>query len=97
MSIKTVIILGAVVAAFSSQSSAECQAPEVPSIPDPQRAQVPQMIQGKNDLMKFMEDANAYLECHISAAEHNAMVDTMNKVAEKFNSSIAAFKARQLS
>lgn len=79
---------------FSQILLAACSRPSPPEIPDPDTAVTPQMIKAKNDVQAYVGEAEKYLKCNISTAQHNSMVDEMKETADKFNQAVRAYKAR---
>lgn len=78
-----------------SVSALACDKPDAPELPDPATAVTPQMIKAKNDVNSYIDAAKKYLDCVSgNATRHNAMVDEMEKVAEKFNAAVRDYKAR---
>ncbi len=71
-----------------------CDKPAKPELPDPETAVTPQMVKAKNDVKAFLANAEAYLKCNISTAQHNKMVDDMHEVADSFNAIVRAYKTR---
>ncbi|MDN3639708.1 hypothetical protein QWY82_12960 [Simiduia curdlanivorans] len=77
-----------------AQAALSCSRPTAPEIPDPATAVTPQMIKAKNDVQAYVDQAEKYLKCNISTAQHNSTVDEMKAVAEKFNQAVRDYKAR---
>lgn len=78
-----------------SASALACDKPTAPELPDPATAVTPQMIKAKNEVNAYIDAAKQYLDCiKGNAGRHNAMVDEMEKVADKFNAAVRAYKAR---
>ena len=71
-----------------------CTKPVAPELPDISTAVTAQMVKAKNEVKAYMTDAEAYLDCVKDDIEHNAMVDDMQKLAEKFNAMVRTYKAR---
>lgn len=79
---------------MSANMSLACTPPAKPELPDPATAVTPQMVKAKNDVSEYLAAAETYLKCKISTNHHNAMVDDMHEVADKFNSIVRAYKER---
>lgn len=89
------IFAAAIATLMFSVPALACDKPAAPELPDPSTAVTPQMIKAKNDVNAYLEAAKAYLDCVSgNAGRHNAMVDEMEKVAEKFNAAVRDYKAR---
>lgn len=91
---KLLVAFTLVSSTFFAQALLACTRPDSPEIPDPSTAVTPQMIKAKNDVQAYVDTAEKYLKCNISTAQHNAMVDEMKAVAEKFNQAVRDYKAR---
>lgn len=91
---KTLPLLAALLFTLVSSLSMACERPVPPELPDPATAVTPQMVKAKNDVKAFVTAADAYLKCKISNKEHDAMVDEMHSVADKFNKVVQEFKTR---
>lgn len=90
---KLITLTGALL--LSVNVMAQCDKPNPPDLPDPATAVTPQMIKAKNDVNAYIDAAKAYLDCvKGNAARHNAMVDEMEKTAERFNAAVRDYKAR---
>jgi len=91
---KTMKYLTGVAFALCAASSIACSKPEVPTLPDPATAVTPQMVKAKNQVKRFMGEADEYLKCNITTKQHNMMVKKMHKLADAFNGIVRAYKER---
>lgn len=86
---------------------AECTAPVAPTkVPDGATAAESEMIAAMQTLKRYNADVNTYVKClefeakqnRLSREEqtrrHNAAIDTLTSIAEKFNEQVRIFKAR---
>ena len=86
---------------------ADCQLPPAPSkVPDGASASEPEMIAAMQTLKAYDGDVNVYLKClefeerqnHMTAqqrdTQHNAAITQLQKVADKFNEQVRAFKSK---
>ena len=79
---------------FSASASVACTKPSAPDLPNPDTAVTPEMVKAKRDVQEYLAAAEKYLECVKIVAQHNAMVDEMQKVADGFNAAVRAYTAR---
>jgi hypothetical protein len=81
---------------FAGQAFANCAKPSAPALPDASTAVTPEMVKAKHQVTSYMKEAEAYLACldKGNVTDHNAMVDSMEKIAAEFNALIKEFKAR---
>ncbi|NIB40716.1 hypothetical protein HBA55_14035 [Pseudomaricurvus alkylphenolicus] len=77
-----------------SGATLACTKPSAPVLPDVNTAVTAQMVKAKNEVKAYMAAAQDYLSCVKSTADHNAMVDDMQKLADSFNSIVRQYKAR---
>jgi hypothetical protein len=93
---------------FSLAAHADCVLPPAPSkIPDGNSASEQEMITAMQTLKEYNADVETYLKClefetkqnRLSPGDqekmHNNAVDTMQKVAAKFNEQVRTFKAKK--
>ncbi|HZO23144.1 MAG TPA: hypothetical protein VFB37_11640 [Steroidobacteraceae bacterium] len=86
---------------------ADCVLPPAPSkIPDGSTASQQEMITAMQTLKEYNQDVETYTKCldfearqnRISSSDaqkmHNSAVDTLQKVAAKFNEQVRTFKAK---
>lgn len=86
---------------------ADCVLPPAPSkIPDGNTATQQEMITAMETLKEYNQDVETYTKCleyearqnHLSPSDlarlHNTAVDTLQKVAAKFNEQVRTFKAK---
>jgi len=102
------ILLAAVLAyAASLPAHADCVLPPAPSkIPDGNTASQQEMLTAMNTLKEYNGDVDIYTKClefeakqnRLSRSEeermHNSAVETLQKVAAKFNEQVRTFKAK---
>jgi predicted transglutaminase-like cysteine proteinase len=101
------ILLTALALAASMQAQADCVLPPAPSkIPDGNTASQQEMLTAMNTLKEYNGDVDTYTKClefeakqnRLSRTDeekmHNAAVDTLQKVAAKFNEQVRTFKAK---
>jgi len=103
-------ILAAATAAYlvSFAAHADCVLPPAPSkIPDGATASEQEMITAMQTLKEYNADVDTYLKClefetkqnRLSAGDqekmHNTAVDTLQKVANKFNEQVRTFKSKK--
>lgn len=93
---------------FSVAAHADCVLPPAPSkIPDGSSASEQEMITAMQTLKEYNADVDTYLKClefetkqnRLSAGDqeklHNTAVDTLQKVATKFNEQVRTFKSKK--
>jgi hypothetical protein len=93
--------------AVSFTAHADCVLPPAPSkIPDGKTASEQEMITAMQTLKEYNGDVDTYLKClefetkqnRLSAGDqakmHNEAVDTLTKVAGKFNEQVRTFKSK---
>ncbi len=103
-------MLAAAAAAYclSLAAHADCVLPPAPSkIPDGNSASEQEMITAMQTLKEYNADVDTYLKClefetkqnRLSAGDqekmHNSAVDTLQKVAAKFNEQVRTFKSKK--
>ncbi len=102
---RTLLALAA--CAASVPAFADCVLPPAPSkIPDGNTASQQEMLTAMQTLKEYNADVETYTKCldfeakqnHLSHADqerlHNTAVDTLTKVAAKFNEQVRTFKAK---
>ena len=107
---KRILVAVAVAHALGSAAvyAEECVLPQTPSkIPDGSTSTEQEMLRAMDTLKQYNGDVETYLKCldfevkqnRMSKADeehrHNDAVDTLNKVASKFNDQVRTFKARK--
>ena len=93
--------------AASLAAHADCDLPPAPSkIPDGSSASQQEMVTAMQTLKQYNGDVDTYLKCldfeakqsHLSKNDverlHNTAVDTLTKVADKFNAQVRIFKSK---
>lgn len=104
---KRILLALALAYAASLPAHADCVLPPPPSkIPDGSTATQQEMVTAMNTLKEYNGDVETYNKClefeakqnHMSKADeermHNAAVDTLQKIATKFNEQVRTFKAK---
>lgn len=104
---KRILVAVALAYAASLPAHADCVLPPAPSkIPDGNSASQQEMVTAMNTLKEYNGDVDTYTKClefeakqnHISKADeermHNTAVDTLQKIAAKFNEQVRTFKAK---
>lgn len=104
---KRILLVAALAYAASLPAHADCELPPAPSkIPDGNTASQQEMVTAMNTLKEYNGDVETYLKCldfeakqnHISSGDqeklHNTAVDTLQKIATKFNEQVRTFKTK---
>jgi len=88
----------------------QCEAAELPQVPDGEFAPMQEMVEGQAAVREFMEQSDGYLDClseiideedlsdeqHARVVrEHNRMVTLMEQLAEDFNAQVRTFRERE--
>jgi len=97
----------AVAYCVSLAAHADCVLPPAPSkVPDGKTASEQEMVTAMQTLKEYNGDVDTYLKCldfeakqnHLSSGDqeklHNAAVDTLQKIASKFNEQVRTFKSK---
>ncbi len=105
---KWMLAAAAAACCFSLAAQADCVLPPAPSkIPDGNSASEQEMITAMQTLKEYNADVDTYLKClefetkqnRLSAGDqekmHNTAVDTLQKVAAKFNEQVRTFKSKK--
>ena len=105
---KWMLAAAAAACCFSLAAQADCVLPPAPSkIPDGNTASEQEMITAMQTLKEYNADVDTYLKClefetkqnRLSAGDqekmHNTAVDTLQKVAAKFNEQVRTFKSKK--
>jgi len=105
---KWMLAAAAAACCFSLAAQADCVLPPAPSkIPDGSTASEQEMITAMQTLKEYNADVDTYLKClqfetkqnRLSAGDqekmHNTAVDTLQKVAAKFNEQVRTFKSKK--
>jgi hypothetical protein len=105
---KRMLAVAAAAYCFSLAAHADCVLPPAPNkIPDGATASEQEMVTAMQTLKEYNGDVDTYLKClefeakqnRLSAGDqekmHNAAVDTLQKVATKFNEQVRTFKAKK--
>jgi hypothetical protein len=104
---KRIILALAFAYAGSLPAHADCVLPPAPSkIPDGSTASQQEMLTAMQTLKEYNGDVDTYTKCldfeakqnHLSRTDeermHNSAVETLQKVAAKFNEQVRTFKAK---
>ena len=104
---KRILLAVALAYAASLPAHADCVLPPAPSkIPDGSTASQQEMVTAMQTLKEYNGDVETYLKCldfeakqnHISSGDqeklHNTAVDTLQKIATKFNEQVRTFKTK---
>lgn len=104
---KRILLTAALLGFASLQAHADCVLPPAPSkIPDGSTASQQEMVTAMNTLKEYNGDVDTYTKClefeakqnRMSKADeeklHNAAVDQLQKIANKFNEQVRTFKAK---
>ena len=104
---KRILLAVALTYAASLPAHADCVLPPAPSkIPDGSTASQQEMVTAMQTLKEYNGDVETYLKCldfeakqnHISSGDqeklHNTAVDTLQKIATKFNEQVRTFKTK---
>jgi hypothetical protein len=104
---KRILLAVALAYAASLPAHADCVLPPAPSkIPDGSSASQQEMVTAMQTLKEYNGDVETYTKClefeakqnHLSHSDeermHNSAVDTLQKVAAKFNEQVRTFKAK---
>jgi hypothetical protein len=94
--VKNLLTVSLFLSVFFMGQAFACSKPDAPALPDAATAVTPEMVKAKNQVTSYMKKAEQYLEClgKNDVANHNRMVDSMEKLAAEFNALIKKFKAR---
>src|ERR1700741_3447531 len=97
----------AVAYSVSLAAHADCVLPPAPSkIPDGKTASEQEMVTAMQTLKEYNGDVDTYLKCldfeakqnHMSSDDqekmHNVAVETLQKIANRFNEQVRTFKAK---
>src|SRR3954463_2275711 len=104
---KRILLAAVLTCAASLPAHADCVLPPAPSkIPDGSSASEQEMITAMQTLKEYNGDVDTYTKClefeakqnrlsHMEEEKmHNNAVDTLQKVAAKFNEQVLTFKAK---
>jgi hypothetical protein len=104
---KRLLAAAAVAYCVSLAAHADCVLPPAPSkVPDGKTASEQEMVTAMQTLKEYNGDVETYLKCidfeakqnRMSGGDqeklHNAAVDTLTKVASKFNEQVRTFKSK---
>jgi hypothetical protein len=72
-----------------------CERPTAPtSIPDGKTAAMEEMMAAKKAVDAFKKSVEDYLTCEKNTSKQNAAHEELEKVANRFNAEVRAFKAK---
>src|ERR1700761_1296323 len=104
---KRILLAVALAYAASLPAHADCVLPPAPSkIPDAATASQQEMVSAMQTLKEYNGDVETYTKClefeakqnHLTHADeermHNTAVDTLQKIAAKFNEQVRTFKSK---
>jgi hypothetical protein len=104
---KRILLAVALTCAASLPAHADCVLPPAPSkIPDGNTASQQEMVTAMQTLKEYNGDVDTYTKCLEFEAKqnrlshtdeekmHNTAVDTLQKIAAKFNEQVRTFKAK---
>lgn len=81
-------------ALLSSQAFAACSLPTAPSgMPDGKTAGKEVMMAKKKEVDQYKKDVEAYVSCETNTAKAESAQAELEKVANRFNAEVRAFKA----
>ncbi len=102
-----ILLAVALACAVSLPAHADCVLPPAPSkIPDGNTASQQEMVSAMQTLKEYNGDVDTYTKClefeakqnHLSHTDeermHNTAVETLQKIAAKFNEQVRTFKAK---
>jgi hypothetical protein len=105
---KRILAALAITYAVSLAAHADCVLPPAPSkVPDGNTASEQEMVTAMQTLKEYNGDVDTYLKClefeakqnRLSRGDqekmHNAAVDQLQKIADKFNAQVRTFKAKK--
>lgn len=81
--------------AFSGTAFGACDVPEDPEIPSGSAASGADMLKAKKAVEAYVSAAEAYMGCGVASALQDRMANKMEKVVDKFNSELKAYKAKE--
>jgi hypothetical protein len=92
---KKSVSIAILMAAFSVPAFAGCDKPAAPAaIPDGKSAEMNDMMAAKKAVDAFKKDMESYLSCEKSELKLQNAQDELEKVANRFNAEVRAFKAK---
>lgn len=81
--------------AFSGTAFGACDAPEDPAIPDGSAASGADMLKAKKAIEAYVSAAEEYMGCGVASALQDRMAGKMEKVVDKFNKELRAYKSKE--
>lgn len=91
---KRTLSIAAICAALTSPAWAGCDAPTAPgAIPDGKSSTKEVMLAKKKEVDQYKRDVEAYLSCEANPRRAEPVQAELERVANKFNAEIRAFKA----
>jgi hypothetical protein len=82
-------------AAFAVPAFAGCDKPSAPSaIPDGKSAAMDDMMAAKKAVDSFKKDMEEYLSCEKNSSKAESAQAELERVANRFNAEVRAFKAK---
>ena len=95
MKIKTFALTMFISLAFSGAAFGACDAPEDPEIPDGAAASGADMLKAKKAVEAYVSAAEQYMDCGVASALKDRMASKMEKVVDKFNNELRAYKSKE--
>lgn len=89
----TTILLGSVAISATAATCDNAAIPAAPAIPEAQARSFESMLEAQNNVKSYVTASKEYLKCVRSSSRHNALVDQIYGVADKYNTALAEFKA----
>jgi hypothetical protein len=84
----------AALAAATTSSAIACSPPAAPgAIPDGKSAAMEKMMAVKKEVDQYKKDVEAYLSCEKNTGKADSVQADLEKIANKFNAEVRAFKA----
>ncbi len=92
---KKSVSIALLMAVFSVPAFAGCDKPAAPAgIPDGKSAEMNDMMAAKKAVDTFKKDMESYMTCEKSDLKLQMAQDELEKVANRFNAEVRAFKAK---
>ena len=81
--------------AMTSAAMADCNQPDDPEIPDGPAASGADMLKAKKAIEAHVSAAEEYMGCGVASALKDRMAGRMEKVVDKFNKELRAYKSKE--
>lgn len=82
---------------FATQAWSSCREAEVPYLPNPDIADMGEMLEAQLAVRNYIQRQQLFLDCSRVGFRHNRAVDRMHEVAKEFNKKARRFKAKKQS